>query len=60
MKGDILITGEAGQVHNVQTSSNLTDWATEAVVTNITGTVPYSTNVPPGTTELYYRAKLTE
>ena len=56
----MLITGEAGQVYNVQTSSNLTDWTTEATVTNITGTVPYSTNIPPGTTQLYYRAKVAE
>ena len=56
----MLITGEAGQVYNVQTSSNLADWATVGTVTNITGSVPYTEPVPANETQRYYRAKVAE
>ena len=52
------ITGEAGQVYEVQSSTNLSTWKTEAMVTNVTGAVPFSTPVPSSTVQQYYRAKL--
>ncbi len=45
----MVITGEADRAYCVQTKTNLADWITEATVTNTTGTVLYSTDVPPGT-----------
>jgi hypothetical protein len=51
--------GEAGQVYDVQRSTNLTDWATVATVTNLTGTVEYSEPLPTSATQRYYRAKVT-
>jgi hypothetical protein len=56
----MLITGEAGEVYNVQTSINLTDWATMGTVTNLTGSILYTEPVPTNTAQRYYRAKVAE
>jgi len=56
----MLITGEAGEVYNVQMSSNLVEWTNVATVTNVTGSVLYTEPVPTNETQRYYRAKVAE
>ncbi len=53
----MLITGEAGQVYDVQTSSNLTAWATVKTVTNTTGSVLFTESLT-NETQRYYRARV--
>jgi hypothetical protein len=56
---DVMLLGDTGQVYNVQTSSNLTDWTDAATVTNTTGSVEYG-EVVTNITQRFYRAILVQ
>jgi YD repeat-containing protein len=54
----LLIRGRAAEVYQMQVSTNLASWANLALVTNVTGVVPFTTPLPPNTPRRFYRALL--
>jgi hypothetical protein len=52
------ISGAAGQVYHVQVSTNLANWSNVQTLTNLTGTVLFTEQVPPNTRARFYRAVL--
>jgi hypothetical protein len=54
----LLIRGRAAEVYQMQLSTNLAGWANLALVTNVTGVVPFTTPLPPNTPRRFYRALL--
>jgi len=53
----MLVSGPPG-AYRVQTSTNLTSWSDVGGVTNLTGTVPFTNQVPVNARARFYRAVL--
>ena len=52
----LLVTGEAVAAYEIQSSTNLLDWASLATVTNLWGTVQHTDRTATNSRQRFYRA----